>query len=179
VLIVLAVGLSVVSSSCSTTEVPQGERIQFSAGELSEDGELQFQVPEGWIEEEPSSGMRKAQYRLPGSESSGGDAEVAVFAGIGGSVEQNVSRWISQFEAAEAPQVNKRTISGYPVTVVDISGTFSGGAMTAGAGAKQGHRMLAAVIETGSAPWFVKLTGPVNAVKKWENSFDSYIQSLK
>ena len=171
--------LNVVSSSCSTVEPPKGELVQFAGESPSGSSQLELVTPEGWIEEEPSSSMRQMQYRLPGSEASGGDAEVAIFSGIGGSVEQNVERWLGQFESETAPQVSKRTINGYLVTFVDVSGTFKTGMMSAKAEPRAGYRMLAAVIETSSSPWFVKLVGPKETVEKWAESFRNYVESIK
>jgi hypothetical protein len=122
--------------------------------------------------------MRKSQFRLPGPKSPSGDVEVAVFAGIGGSVEQNVTRWINQFTTPESPQVDKQVINNFQVTLVDVTGTFSAGMMSAGAEPKPGYRMLAAVIETGGAPWFVKLVGPEENVEKWESSFRQFVESV-
>ena len=103
----------VMSNGCSTVEPPQGEPVEFSSKQQSKDSGLKFTVPEGWIEEKPSSSMRKSQFRLPGLKSPSGDVEVAVFAGIGGSVEQNVTRWINQFTTPESPQVDKRGINNF------------------------------------------------------------------
>jgi hypothetical protein len=177
-LFVIVANLAVVSS-CSKPEPPQGEPIQFSGGKPTRGAELSFQVPEGWVEEEPSSAMRRTQYRLPGPDPLGGDAELAIFAGIGGSVEQNVNRWINQFEPEGDPRVTKRVINSFQVTLVDVSGTYSAGRMTAGAEAKKNQRMLAAVIETAGTPWFFKLVGPQETVAKWESSFEGYIESVR
>jgi hypothetical protein len=123
--------------------------------------------------------MRTSQFRLPGPEPLGGDAEVAVFTGIGGSVEQNVSRWINQFQTTDSPQVNKRAINGFQVTFVDVAGIFSAGMMGGKAEPKPGYRMLAAVIETDDAPWFVKMVGPQDTVANWEPGFTGFVSSVK
>jgi hypothetical protein len=177
--VVLAASLVLVSSSCSDPEPPEGKPIDFSSSKGTEGSGLEFKAPEGWIEESPSSAMRRSQFRLPGSKPNGGDAEVAVFAGIGGSVEQNVTRWINQFQDADSPQVSKRMINDFQVTLVDVSGVFSTGMMGGQAEAKPGYRMLAAVIETGEAPWFVKMVGPQDTVTKWEASFNSFVESVR
>jgi len=148
-------------------------------------GELSFKVPEGWIEEQPSSGMRKAQFRLPGD--GGNDAELAVFSGIGGSVEQNVDRWINQFSRpdgsslGDSAEIIHREVHGMRVTLVDASGTYTGSmsTMNAGGGAKDDYRLLAAVIETPSAPWYLKLTGPCKTVDRWESAFMEYVESAE
>ncbi len=184
------------SAACSKNEVPEGQPVPVApspahlsnpAGQ-SAGGQLTFTAPEGWIQEQPSSSMRHSQYRLPGPDT-GGDAELAIFTGIGGSVDQNVQRWINQFTINGAPvgdaaKVSHRDISGFHVTFVDVSGTYNpgmmGGPMTAGnQGARDGYRMLAAVIETSGRPWFLKLTGPEKTVAKWEADFERFVASVR
>jgi hypothetical protein len=59
---------------------------------------LAWDTPEAWIEETPSSGMRRAQYRVTGE---AGDGECVVFyfgPGQGGDAQANAERWAGQFE---------------------------------------------------------------------------------
>ena len=175
-----------VAVKCSKTEAPEGEPMSFSTVHTQQSGELTFTPPEGWMEETPSSGMRRLQYRLPAAS---GDAELAVFADIGGTAEQNVSRWISQFttedggSVADEAKVTQEEINGLNVTILDVEGSYSG-AMSApmagqGGGAAADYRMLAAVIETSTGPWFIKLTGQRDSVAEWEDSFYEYVRSTK
>ena len=56
---------------------------------------LVFTTPAGWTEEEPTSSMRKAQYRLARAQGDGEDGECVVYffgAGGGGGVEANLER---------------------------------------------------------------------------------------
>jgi hypothetical protein len=169
--------------SCSEPEVPQGEAIDFATAHSSP-GVLEFTAPGGWQEETPTSRMRRFQYRLPGA---AGAAEVAVFAEIGGTAEQNVNRWIGQFSTeegasvADLAKITNEQVGGLKITVLDVVGVYSGGMagpMSAqGAGPSPGYRMLAAVIEPGGAPWFVKLTGPEETVSEWESSFYEFVRS--
>jgi len=179
-LIVILLGSSqLILTDCSSAETPEGRPVEFSGRHEPSASGLQYSVPEGWIEETPSSSMRTLQFRLPGPDPLKGDAEVAVFTGIGGSVDQNVERWINQFEAVEAPQVDKRIINDLPVTLVDVTGTYSAGMMSPGSVPQPDSRMLAAVIEGEDAPWFVKLVGPRETVAKWENSFTAFVESMR
>jgi hypothetical protein len=150
--------------------------------------ELRFTPPDGWISERPTSAMRKGQYRLPRAEGDAEDAELVVFyfEGQGGSVQANIDRWIGQFEkpaggsAAEGAKVTKRQSHGIPVTLVDCSGTYTGGGGPMSAGpAKPNYRMLAAVAETPSGPWFFKLTGPARTVARWESSFSRFLDTIQ
>ena len=67
------------------------------------------------------------------------------------------------------------------MTLVDISGTFSGGMGPMGVSteAKPGHRMLGAIAESAVGPFFFKLTGPEMDVAKWEASFEQFIGSIR
>jgi len=175
--------------ACSQAEEPPaGEEIPFNRGTAQsgpQNGGLEFRMPEGWVREQPSSAMRHSQYLLPGEEA-GKDAELAVFTNIGGSIRQNVDRWINQFtiddgrSASEAAEVSTKEIHGFKVTLVDVSGSYNAamGPMAAGGGeTRPGYRMLAAVIETPQAPWFLKLTGPRETVARWEASFEQFVES--
>jgi hypothetical protein len=150
--------------------------------------DLKFTPPSGWIAEKPSSTSRKAQFKIPRTEGDPEDAELVVyyFQGGGGTPQANVDRWISQFTGPDGKPVSNAKIShkmvgSIPLTVVDVSGTYSGsmGAMQSGGSTQPGFRMLGAIAETTSGPWFVKLTGPARTVAKWEPGFQSFLDSMR
>jgi hypothetical protein len=145
---------------------------------------IRWTVPPGW-KAEAERPMRLATYTLdPG-------AECAVYffgAGQGGSVEANLDRWIGQFLQADgkpsksAAKIGKRTIHGWPVTTVDVSGAYTGmgGPMAqAGAPAVQGYRMLAAIVEGPQGSVFFKCTGPAKIVAANQPAFDKMLASLQ
>ncbi len=149
---------------------------------------LEFEAPSTWISEAPSSSMRLAQYRLPRLEGDPEDAELAVFyfGGQGGSVQANVDRWIGQFSNPDGspvtnPQVTEKDVDGIPLTVVDVRGTYhqAQGPMMAQTTAKENYRMLAAVAEGPGGPNFFKLTGPQTTVDHFEESFNSFLDTLR
>ena len=150
---------------------------------------LTFTAPQSWIVETPASPMRKAQYRLPRVEGDPEDAEMAVFyfGGGGGGVEANIDRWTGQFEksaggtAASAVQTSHKVVHGVPLTIVDISGSYTAQSMgsVTPSRKKENFRMLAAVAEAGNGPWFFKLTGPSKTVAKWEKSFQSFLDTIQ
>ena len=150
-------------------------------------GPFKVVVPEGWMEEAPSSAMRKAQYRLPKIEGDAEDGELIAFyfgQGQGGSVEANIDRWIGQISqpdgspSKEKAKTTNREVAAMKATLVYVSGTYTN-AMMGNPSPRTGYRMLAAVIETGEGPWFFKLVGPEKTVAKWSSSFDQFINSLK
>jgi hypothetical protein len=151
---------------------------------------LKFTVPAGWIEEERTSSMRVAQYRLPRAATDTEDASLVLYyfgQGQGGSASANVERWIGQMKQAEgasskeAAKQEQLEVNGLKVTTVDVSGTYV--AETApGSGTfhnKPAYRLRAAVVETPNGSYFVKLVGPEKTVAQWNESFLSYIRSFE
>ena len=146
---------------------------------------LKFTVPAGWIEEERTSSMRIAQYRLPKTEADTEDASLVLyyFGGQGGSATANIERWIGQMKQAEGNSAKQENleVNGLKVTTVDVAGTYV--AETApGSGTfhnNPGYRLRAAVVETPNGPYFVKLVGPEKTVARWNESFLSYVKSFE
>jgi len=179
-------------SACAANEpLDEGQPVARAGSQPPATGaSIEYEIPEGWIKVQPTSSMRKAQFRLPKVEGDSEDGELAAFyfgPGQGGSVQANVSRWIAQFSkpdgtpASDLAEVTTRQINGKAVTVVDVSGTYTGssGPMMQGGPPQPDFRMVAAIIETSQGPWFYKLTGPRRTVDKWESSFDEFVSSLR
>jgi hypothetical protein len=181
--------LSLVIACSKGTEEPQREIPPPSASPRSNLGDLSFAAPGEWIEESPSSPMRRAQYRLPKAAGDTEDAELVVFhfPGQGGSVQANMDRWVGQFSkedgsaAADRATITKRESGSLPLTLLDVEGTYSpsGGPMMQRGSPKPNHRMLAAIAETASGPWFFKLTGQKGTIKKWEEGFLGFLDSIQ
>jgi|SRR5215213_169903 len=151
--------------------------------------ELKFRVPAGWVEEERTSSMRVAQYRLPKAPGDTEDASLVLYyfgQGQGGSTAANIDRWISQMKQPDGSPVKGAKdehleANGLKVTTVDVAGTYV--AETApGSGTfnnKPDYRLRAAVVETPNGSYFVKLVGPEKTVTHWNDSFLSYIKSFE
>ena len=151
--------------------------------------ELKFKVPAGWVEEERTSSMRVAQYKLPRALGDTEDASLVLYyfgPGQGGSTAANIDRWIGQMKqedggAAKGAKDEHLVANGLKVTMVDASGTYV--AETApGSGTfnnKPAYRLRAAVVETPNGSYFVKLVGPEKTVAQWNDSFQSYVNSFE
>ncbi len=149
---------------------------------------VSFANPEGWIVQKPVGMSRVAQFSLPNADNSGEGAVVAVthFPGMKGLDEQNLLRWYGQFSQPDgtpsASAAYKGTFSqdGVDVTLIDISGTMRGGGPMMGGGSdKPGYRMLAAIVDHGKGPHFVKITGPAAVVEQWKASAVAFLKSAK
>jgi hypothetical protein len=134
--------------------------------------------------------MRVAQYRLPRAEGDSTDATLVVFyfgQGQGGSVEANLDRWIGQMQQPDGSSSKSKarteniTVNGMPVTLLDVTGTFTESMMGGAAGQQmQGlARMRAAVIETQKGAYYIKLVGPEKTVNRWDASFMEFVKSAE
>ena len=149
-------------------------------------GELTATVNEGWIQEVPSSSMRLTQFRLPASERGIDDAELAVFSSIGGSVQNNLSRWFDQFsqpdgsDSKEKARVQEFSVNEMSATIADLTGTFTGGGMPMSQPVeKKDYRLLAAIVVGASDVYYFKLVGPEKTVERWATSFGEFIGDLR
>jgi hypothetical protein len=153
-------------------------------------GELRSKVPDGWTTEKPTSEMRVAQYKLPHADGDPEDALLVVYyfgKGQGGSADANIERWINQVKqpdgqpSQDRAKIGSQTVNGLPVKTVDVSGNYGGGMSpdSAPTNNKTIYRLRGAVVETPKGSYFVKLTGPENTIKRWEQAYNDYLQSLE
>ncbi|MCG8607527.1 hypothetical protein MJD09_21410 [bacterium] len=150
---------------------------------------ISWTSPPAWTIETPTSSFRKAQFRLLRTQDDPEDATCIVFhfGGEGGGVQANLDRWASQFTqpdgsaSLEAAKTERVTVNGLKQTRLDLSGTylFKTTPMSPHHTEKPNFRMLAAVVESSSGPWFVKLVGPVATVSKWEQSYKQFMDSFQ
>jgi len=134
---------------------------------------IKFDAPEGWVKEEPSSNMRKAQYKVPDKDKKGADAQMALFyfGNRNDMLDDNLKRWAQQMGAADP---KTEVLQGKcKIHLVDLKGTYTGDQQT---GPQENQRLLAAVVENADGPWYFKLVGPAETVGPWR---DDFIKMLK
>jgi hypothetical protein len=178
------------SPSSSTIAVGHGSAATTSSSVPMRAGDAASNVkwtpPARW-QTGPEKPMRAATYLIPAASGDSEGAECAVFMNIGGGVDANLKRWVGQFEQPDGSssdakaQRKKETINGFPVTMVDLNGTFTGGGVAMGGPAtkKAGYRLLGAIVETPQGEVFFKLTGPAKTVAAAQGEFQSLLKSLK
>lgn len=158
-------------------EVPAGAGTGASA--------LAWTIPAGWVEEEPNTPMRRAQYRVPGPE---GPAECVVFyfgPGQGGNARDNALRWVDQFtqpdgsSSRDVAVLGEREVESGTVVTVEVGGTYDGGMMAGGGTPQPGQMLLGAIVEGPDANWFFKLTGPAATVEANRTAFDGLVGSVR
>jgi hypothetical protein len=148
-------------------------------------GRFTFAVPEGWRSVTPASPMRAAELYAPGPPGTGaaGEAIVTVFhfgPGQGGSVQNNVDRWFSQFDGPSDEKnaaTARETIGTVPVTFVRARGTFQSGMPGQPTTPLAGQALLGAILESPDGDVYVKMTGPFPTVEKAEEPFVQMIRA--
>ncbi|HEX5690702.1 MAG TPA: hypothetical protein VFX76_11900 [Roseiflexaceae bacterium] len=134
----------------------------------------QYRAPAG------TSGMRVAEYGVPGVEGSD-QANIIVyqFPG-GGSFQSNVDRWKTQFRGeGDAPveaKVEEFEADGMKVGVAELNGAYRG--MNSAEFATD-HTLIAAMIETDGNPVFVQFVGPSKTVQSNREAFLAMIKGIK
>ena len=152
----------------------------FTIGE----GKLTFTAPSGWTKKQPTTRIVEAEFAIQPAKGDEMPGRLTAM-GAGGSIEDNVSRWVGQFAGEGVkPKQDKLTVSGCEITVVDLSGTykdspggpFAGGKTTM----RENYRMLGAIVATKDAGnYFLKLYGPKATVTEAEKGFHEMLKSLK
>jgi hypothetical protein len=144
-------------------------------------------MPTDWQATPPTNSMRVAQFLAPPPKGGEG-AEMVVFyfaPGRGGSQEENISRWASQFTSAAGgpatPKIERVQVNGMPVTRVELAGSYSRGVGMGSAGDVKTDQVLLAAILTTPAKGNVTLHlyGPKAAVEQQRKAFDNIVGSLR
>ena len=177
------------SAGPSKSRAPATNQSAKGAGAKLELTGLTMSVPVGWIQEtaKPGPMSPKAVFKLPGVEGdpTGGFVRITHFPGMKGKDKLNIDRWISQVRQPNGQpstrENGKLTVTdqgAVRLTVVDISGLVntSMGAQTEG---KPNHRLIAAIVDHPKGPHFVKASGGVACMKKWEASILAFLESAR
>jgi hypothetical protein len=149
-------------------------------------GGIRWTAPAGWKVEAPRP-MRAATYSIAPAAGDRGVAECVVNyfgPGQGGGVDANIERWKGQVEGPDgqpAPaKIDKRTVRGVPIVVIDSSGAYTGmgGPFAASAKPVPGYRLLGAIVEGPGGMLFFKFTGPAKTVAAQEKNFNQLLASI-
>jgi hypothetical protein len=138
---------------------------------------IAWKAPPSFREAASTSTMRIATYTIGGD----GDAAELTVVRAGGSTDANIERWVRQFDDAGKETRTEKTVAGFKVTMVEVQGTYLGGAMSP-MGApepKKGWSLLGAIVETPGSPYFFKMTGPTPTVTKAKPAFVAMLDGIQ
>lgn len=194
----LSIPILLLTLSCSTSD-KQADRNIGDLGDVSAvklDGRPEtvagatFRPPSAWKDLGPG-GMRQANYTLGPLEGERDSATMAVFyfgATQGGSVNENIERWISQMslpdggDSHKAVMRNDFNVDGMSAHLVELAGTYQASARGMMGGvteSKENYRMAAVVLETPEGNLFFKLTGPDHTAQTMIEQFKAMLKEIK
>lgn len=147
-------------------------------------GSLRLRAADDWERREPRSRIIAEEFSTPAAEGDDDGGRLTVMA-AGGSIEANIDRWVGQFtqpdggDTRKRMKVEERKIAGHDVYLVDLAGTYkdSPGPFAPGVDRK-GYRMLAAIVVTREANFYLKLYGPQQTMAEQEAAFVQMIEGL-
>lgn len=157
-----------------------------TAADAIQIGSFELSAPEKWKAVEPRSSIIAYEYQIPAAEGDGQAGRLTIMA-AGGSIEANIDRWYGQWEqpdgksTRERAKVTKKEVAGQTVHLVDVSGTYQDrrGPFSGSATPREKYRMLAAILETSEANYFVKFYGPEKTVAVNEDAFRRMVGGLE
>lgn len=144
---------------------------------------LAWSIPPGWLQQQPTSQMREAEYRI---DTPAGTVEVVFFyfgdGGRGGSVDDNIDRWANMvrddFGNPYHPRPMRRTVSGVPVTKVKMEGAYMDGMPGGPQTPRHDYGFLGAIAEGPQGNVFIRLTGPRQAVNAVEDQWSRMVLGM-
>jgi len=144
---------------------------------------LAWNVPRNWNTSEPKP-MRLATYGIPalGGDSEGAECAVFYFGpSQGGGVQENLDRWVTQFENPKDPQRSQGSVNGFPIYRISVKGEYlaPSGPMMQSSGTKKGYALLGAIVEGPAGRVFFKLTGPEKTVAASKREFEDMMKSMR
>jgi hypothetical protein len=170
---------SISTSTPASSSTPTSTATPAAAG-------LRWDDPSRWHRRPSSSPMRVAEYAVPRAAGDAIDGECTVITfgpGQGGSISDNVDRWVRQFDPlAGAPTKATRRVGGMSVTRVEVAGSYHPMMMPGAPAAPNtlpGARLVGAIVEAPNGLWFFKMTGPDATVRSAAPELDALVDSVR
>ena len=141
------------------------------ATQVVEVKDIKLTVPKAWKSEKPSNQFRVAQFKIDAVDGDKEGAELVItqFGGGGGGVDDNIRRWINQFEAKDRKtKVTKGKSKLGDYVVADVTGTYlkpDGPPIAGKTKPTPGSRVLNVMLMIeDKGVYFLKLSGPEKTV---------------
>ncbi|MBC7817801.1 MAG: hypothetical protein IAG10_12990 [Planctomycetaceae bacterium] len=141
------------------------------ATQVVEVKDIKLTVPKAWKSEKPSNQFRVAQFKIDAAEGDKEGAELVItqFGGGGGGVDDNIKRWVNQFESKDRKvKISKGKSKLGDYVIVDASGTYNkpdGPPIAGKTKPTPGSRVLNVMLMIeDKGVYFLKLAGPEKTV---------------
>lgn len=140
--------------------------------------DLKLTIPGDWTDTPSASRMRLGTFRVPAADGDDLPVDYVVFPPMGGSVQQNVERWVGQFApGGRAAKITKGMSDSGEYVLADVTGTFNmpvGPPIMRKTQQVDDARMLAAIVTVpGGGSYYLKMAGPKATVDAAADAFRS------
>jgi hypothetical protein len=139
---------------------------------------ITYQLPEAWVANKSDKQFRLLEISLESTS----DFSVVLFSNIQGSADQNIQRWVNQFQVDTSNiEVSKDTLDSKYISVVELYGTYEVPNMlnrNAAKELKEDYGLLGGVVEFGNSIYFVKGVGNKEDIKQNKLKFNDFVNSI-
>ena len=139
---------------------------------------ITYKLPDSWNAQISDKQFRLLELSLKDD----GDFSVVLFANIQGTADQNIERWINQFQVEDSNiETIKDTLSSKYISTVELYGTYEVPNMVnrnAPKELKSNYGLLGGVIEFGNSIYFIKAVGEKSLIKANKSNFNEFIYSI-
>ena len=139
---------------------------------------ISYKLPDSWAANISDNEFRLLELSLI----DGGDFSVVLFANIQGTADQNIDRWIKQFQTENSNiETIKDTLSSKYISTVELYGIYEVPNMVNRNAPKElrtDYGLLGGVIEFGNSIYFVKAVGKNDLIKANKSNFNEFIYSI-
>ena len=140
--------------------------------EYSQD--LTFDIPAAW-REDSNPNMVESRYFI---NTPSGEVQLTLTS-MGGGLNQNIERWVGQVKTeGEKATREKVTIAGVSCPRVDVRGNYHN-RVGNDPGMKKNWRLVGIGIPNKSRDFFVKLVGPRDAIKDFQEELDQFLATAR
>ncbi|MCP4787616.1 MAG: hypothetical protein GY903_12895 [Fuerstiella sp.] len=171
-LLLLTVGTFPASSADDAPQEKEGRTTEVKLKDLT------LKIPSTWELKPSSSRMRLATYAIPAAkgDSESGELTIFNFAGGGGDVGANISRWVEQFGGeGRTSKVTKGKTGDNDYYFANIAGTYEkpvGPPFQRKTESSPGYRMAGVILVLqGKGVYYLKLAGPDATIKAQAEAF--------
>jgi hypothetical protein len=156
-------------------------------GKVVELGKLKSRVPADWAEQVPYDPNCYKEYRLEPVDEDVEYAHVSLYflgKGKAATAADCVKHWKGMFLPPEgqrmndAAEIQRLTVSGAPVTCLDVRGVYKGVPHDP-ASVRKNYRLLGVYFDTPQGAYVIQLIGSAATVEYYRNAFENWVKAFK
>lgn len=165
---------SAAKDASASTAVKSSDGVAGGARSFEYSQDITFDIPATW-REDPNPNMVDSRYFISTSE---GELQLTLTS-MGGGLNQNIERWVDQVKTGgEEPTRDEVRIAGVDCPRVDARGDYNNN-VGIDKGQKSNWRLIGIGVPNKGRDFFVKLVGPRDAVKEFQEELDAFLATAR